>query len=383
MKKIIPFNNAHFSKVIPKKINKLLNAEFIQTAAGFEYFKKCNELIEKKLNVKKCYITNSCTAALEAAAILIDLKKGDEVILPSYTFVSTANAILLRGATPVYVDIKNKDLNINEDLISRSITKKTKAIIVVHYAGFSSNMFKIKNIAKKNNIFLIEDAAQSFLSKFNNKYLGTIGDIGCISFHETKNITSAEGGALLINKKNLIKKTSIILHKGTDRENYERLGKKFYSWQGLGSSYIPSDIVCLILYYQLKQSNKVTLKRKKIWMEYYKRLNFLKKIAQFQDIKSFNQSNGHMFYLILRNKKLRDYFLKELNANKIQSTFHYIPLHTTKFGKIHGKKKFNLKVTESIYNRLIRLPLWYDVDYNAVIKRIKKIYKKLIIEKLI
>ena len=374
---LVPFNNAKFSKEIPEKINRLFKSKFVQTAAGFNYSKKCNQFIEKKLNVKKCYITNSCTAALEVAAIAINLKKGDEVILPSYTFVSTANAVVLRGATPVYVDIKNEDLNINEDLISRSITKKTKAIIVVHYAGFSCNMVKIKNIAKKNNIFLIEDAAQSFLSKYKNKYLGTIGDIGCISFHETKNITSAEGGAILINNKKLIKKCSIILHKGTDRENYDRLGKKFYSWRGIGSSYMPSDITCLILYYQLKNSTKITLRRKKIWMAYYKKLLFLRKISQFQNIKFFNQSNGHIFYLIFKNKSIRDFFLKELNANGIQSTFHYIPLHITPFGKKHGKNKFNLKVTESIYNRIIRLPLWHDVDYNTVVNKIKKIYGKL------
>ena len=378
MKKVIPFNNAHFAKDIPREINKLFKSKFVQTAAGFNYFKKCNRLIEKKLNVKKCYITNSCTAALEAAAILINLKKGDEVIVPSYTFVSTANAILLRGATPVYVDVKQKDLNINEDLISRSITKRTKAIIVVHYAGFACDMLKIKKIAKKNNIFLIEDAAQSFLSKYKSKYLGTIGDIGCISFHETKNITSAEGGAILINNKKLIKKCSIILHKGTDRENYERLGKKYYSWQGLGSSFMPSDITCLILYHQLKNSKKITSKRKKIWMMYYKKLFFLKEISQFQNFKSFKQSNGHMFYLIFKNKIIRNFFLKELNLNGIQSTFHYIPLHITRFGKKYGKKKFNLKVTESIYNRIIRLPLWYDVNYNTVIKVIKKTYNKLI-----
>ena len=377
MKRLIPFNNAHFSKEIPKKINRLFKSKFVQTAAGFNYSKKCNQFIEKKLNVKKYYITNSWTAALEVAAIVINLKKGDEVILPSYTFVSTANAILLRGATPVYVDIKDDDLNINEELISQSITKRTKAIIVVHYAGFSCNMLKIKKIAKKNNLFLIEDAAQSFLSKHKNKYLGTIGDIGCISFHETKNITSAEGGAILINNKKLIKKCSIVVHKGTDRENYERLGKKFYSWQGIGSSYMPSDIICLILYHQLKNSMKITLRRKKIWMTYYKKLSFLGKISKFQNIKLFNQSNGHMFYLLFKNKTLRDFFLKELNENGIQSTFHYIPLHITPFGKKHGKNKFNLKVTESIYNRIIRLPLWYDVNYNVVIKTIKKIYKKL------
>lgn len=377
MKKLVPFNNAHFSKEIPKKISKLFKSKFVQTAAGFNYSKKCNQFIEKKLNVKKCYITNSCTAALEVAAIAINLKKGDEVILPSYTFVSTANAVLLRGATPVYVDIKDEDLNINEELISRSITKKTKAIIVVHYAGFSCNMVKIKNIAKKNNIFLIEDAAQSFLSKHKNKYLGTIGDIGCISFHETKNITSAEGGAILINNKKLIKKCSIILHKGTDRENYHRFGKKFYSWQGIGSSYMPSDIICLILYYQLKNSKKITIRRKKIWMTYYKKLSFLKKISQLQNINFFSQSNGHMFYLIFKNKSLRDFFLKELNANGIQSTFHYIPLHLTPFGKKYGKNKFDLKVTESIYNRIIRLPLWYGVDQNMVINKIRKIYNKL------
>ena len=250
MNKVV-FNNPFFFNNTKKNINKVLSQKIKETTGGKTFFKKSCNFLEKKLKARKVIITNSCTASLEIAALLIDVKPGDEIIMPSYTFVSTANAFVLRGGKPVFVDIRKDNLNIDEKLIEKSITKKTKAIVVVHYAGVPCNMDKIVKIGKKYNLFIIEDAAQAIFSKYKNKYCGTIGDIGCFSFHETKNITSCEGGAIILNKKKFDRKASIICNKGTDREYFNKSLKKYYSWKGLGSSYIPSEITCSILYSQL------------------------------------------------------------------------------------------------------------------------------------
>jgi dTDP-4-amino-4,6-dideoxygalactose transaminase len=373
MKKKVPFNKAIYSKNILSGLKKILYGEIIQTAAGFKYFKKCNLILEKKFKLKKCYITNSCTAALEATAIAIDIKPGDEVILPSFTFVSTANAFVLRGAKLVYVDINENNLNINEVNIKKKITKKTKAIIVVHYAGISCDIKKISKLAKKKNIYLIEDAAQAYLSRYDNKYLGTFGDVGCFSFHETKNISSCEGGAIFVNNKKLVKKFSIIVNKGTNRENFERGSVNYYSWKGIGSSYLPHEVTSFILYNQLKIAKKITNDRKKKWINYLNKLSFLKALAILPDKKNFKSSNYHMFPIIFKSREIRDYFLKKMLSLNIQSTFHYIPLHTSSFSKKICNKKFNLPVTEKIYERLLRLPLWFNINEKIVIDGLKKI----------
>ena len=268
MSKVV-FNNPFFFNNVRQNIDKVLTPKIKETTGGKVFFKKSCNFLEKKLKAKKIVITNSCTAALEIAALLIDVKSGDEIIMPSYTFVSTANAFVLRGGKPVFVDIKNDNLNIDENLIEKSITKKTKAIVVVHYAGVPCEMDKIIKIGKKYNLFIIEDAAQAIFSKYKNKYCGTLGDIGCLSFHETKNITSCEGGAIILNKKKYLRKASIICNKGTDREYFNKSLRKYYSWRGLGSSYIPSEITCSILYSQLLNYKKIINERKKIWQKYY------------------------------------------------------------------------------------------------------------------
>ena len=372
MNKVV-FNNPFFFNNTKKNINKVLSQKIKETTGGKTFFKKSCNFLEKKLKARKAIITNSCTASLEIAALLIDVKPGDEIIMPSYTFVSTANAFVLRGGKPVFVDIRKDNLNIDEKLIEKSITKKTKAIVVVHYAGVPCNMDKIVKIGKKYNLFIIEDAAQAIFSKYKNKYCGTIGDIGCFSFHETKNITSCEGGAIILNKKIFDRKASIICNKGTDREYFNKSLKKYYSWKGLGSSYIPSEITCSILYSQLINYKKIMKERKKIWIKYYSTFkNFKSELFENKTYLPKNiDINYHMFFLICRNFNIRTKILTELKKIGVFSAFHYIPLHKSKFGSKYFRKK--LTVTEELSKKIIRLPLWIGVNQNFILKKIKKI----------
>ncbi len=377
MKKIV-FNNPFFFNNFKKNLNSILSSNTRETSGGKKYYRKCSIFLEKKLRAKKAIITNSCTSALEISALLIDIKPGDEIIIPSYTFVSTANAFVLRGAKPVFVDIKKDTLNINEKLIEKSITKKTKAIVVVHYAGEPCDMDSIKKIAKKHKLYLIEDAAQAIFSKYKKKFCGTIGDIGCISFHETKNITSCEGGAILINNKRFLKKASIIINKGTDREYFNKNLKKYYSWVGLGSSYIASEITCALLFSQLQNYKKIQSIRKKIWLNYKNNLNDLRSDIVLNQIGKINSKNHnyHIYYLILKNKKLRDYVIKKLKKVGISAPFHYIPLHSTTMGK-KFKNKNKLNISEEISDRILRLPIWIGVNQFYIIKQLKNIINKI------
>ena len=372
MNKVV-FNNPFFFNNTKKNINKVLSQKIKETTGGKTFYKKSCNFLESKLKARNVIITNSCTASLEIAALLIDVKPGDEIIMPSYTFVSTANAFVLRGGKPVFVDIRKDNLNIDEKLIEKSITKKTKAIVVVHYAGVPCNMDKIVKIGKKYNLFIIEDAAQAIFSKYKNKYCGTLGDIGCLSFHETKNITSCEGGAIILNKKNFDRKASIICNKGTDREYFNKSLKKYYSWRGLGSSYIPSEVTCSILYSQLINYKKIIKERKKIWMRYYSTFKNLKsKLIENKKLSSKKiVINYHMFFLICKNLYIRTKLLTELKKNKVFSTFHYIPLHKSEFGSKYFKKK--LLVTEELSKKIIRLPLWIGMNQNFILNKIKRI----------
>ncbi len=372
MKKVV-FNNPFFFKNTKKNIHKVFSRKVKETSGGKIFFNKCCNLLKNKLNAKKIIITNSCTSALEIAALLIDTRPGDEIIMPSYTFVSTANAFVLRGGKPVYVDIRNDNLNINESLIEKSITKKTKAIVVVHYAGVPCEMDKIIKIAKKYKLIVIEDSAQAIFSRYKNKYCGTLGDIGCLSFHETKNITSCEGGAIILNKNKYFKKASIICNKGTDREYFNKSLKKYYSWSGLGSSYIPSEITCSILYSQLLNYKKIMKEREKIWKNYslfFKRI----KTQLVETRETFSKKikiNHHMFFLICKNFNVREKILSKLRKENILSTFHYIPLHKSIMGSKYYRGK--LSVTESLSKKIIRLPFWIGMDQKIVFKKLKKI----------
>ena len=352
-KRHIKFNAPYLSKLSKKNIFKVLaNNKF----ADGEFQKKCEIFIERKIKSKCVQLTQSCTSALETSMILCNIKKGDEVIIPSFTFTSTANCLLLRGAKPIFVDINSRDLNIDVAKAEKKINNKTKAIIVVHYAGIACDMDKFLRLKKKYNLFLIEDAAHAFLGKYKDKYLGTIGDFGAFSFHETKNIVGGQGGAISINNKRFIKPTNIILDKGTDRSMLST--KKFYSWKGLGSEIRATELTSALIYSQLKISKKIQKKRKDIWNFYYNQISNIEK-KDFYILEKNNkikQSAYHVFPIVFKNHFIKTKFINYMKSNNIDCYFHYYPLHMSTFGKKFIKKK--LKITEKVYNGLVRLPLY-------------------------
>ena len=370
---MIPFNKPTYTGNEDKYVLKAIKNNKL---SGDGYFgKKCEEWFENSLKTKKALLTPSCTAALEMCAMLIDIQKDDEVIMPSYTFVSTANAFVLRGAKIKFVDINPKTMNIDEDKIEKAITPKTKAIVVVHYAGISPDMDKIMKIAKKHNLFVIEDAAQAILSKYKDKYLGTIGDLGCMSFHETKNVTSGgEGGVLFINNEKFIKRAEIIREKGTNRKAFFRGEVDKYSWVDIGSSYLMNEISAAYLWGQLKNIDKIIKNRLNAWQIYYKNLKNVKAI-ELPFIPEYATHNGHIFYI---KTDKRDELLKYLNKKEIKATFHYIPLHSSIAGQKYGKFVGIDKYTTKESNNLIRLPLFYKIEekkIKEIIKHIKEFYE--------
>ncbi len=345
-----------------------------------EFTKKCSELMEEKFNAKKILLTTSCTSALEMAAILLDIQPGDEVILPSYTFVSTADAFVMVGAKIVFVDINPKTMNIDENKIEEAITSKTKAIAVVHYAGVSPDMDKIMKIAKEHNLKVVEDAAQGIMAKYNDKYLGTIGDLGCYSFHETKNYSMGEGGAIVINDPELVERAEIIREKGTNRNKFFRGEIDKYTWVDYGSSYLPSELNCAYLYPQLEKAEMINNDRLTSW-NYYK--NGLEKLEEdgyitLQYVPQYSKHNAHMFYIKTKNLEERTKLIEHLKSKGIQAVFHYIPLHTSpagmRFGRFFGEDKYTTSESE----RLVRLPMYYGLtrkEQDEVINAIKEFYK--------
>ena len=328
------------------------------------FTKKCNILIEKSLGVQKSLLTTSCTHALEMAAILLNIQPGDEVIVPSFTFISTINAFVLRGAKPVFSDIRKDTLNIDESLLEGLITKRTKAIVVVNYAGVGCEMDAIMNILKKYNIPLIEDNAHGFFGKYKGKYLGSFGVMATQSFHETKNFSCGEGGALLINDKKFLERAEIIREKGTNRSRFFRGEIDKYTWVDIGSSYLPSEILAAFLYAQLEQREIIQAKRKKIWENY---LEHLDAWANENDIRvpiipENCEHPYHMFYLIMPTLEKRTTFIQHLKNNGITAVFHYLPLHLSKMGKKFGGKVGDCPVTENINDRLVRLPFYSDLN---------------------
>lgn len=344
-----------------------------------KYTKKCNAWLEKNFMTEKALLTTSCTHALEMAAILCDIQPGDEVIMPSYTFVSTANAFVMRGAKIVFVDIRPDTMNIDEKLIEPAITAKTKAIVPVHYAGISCEMNKIMEIAKKNNLLVVEDAAQGVMSSYNGKALGTIGDFGCFSFHETKNYSMGEGGALLLQHSDDIEKAEIIREKGTNRSKFFRGQIDKYTWMDYGSSYLPSDLNAAYLWAQLEVAEKINENRLKSWNQYYNGLKELEKknFVQLPAIPKECTHNAHMFYIKVKDLEERTALMAYLKENDILSVFHYVPLHSSpagkKFGVFHGEDRYTTRESE----KLLRLPLFYNIneaDIAKVIKNLKAFY---------
>lgn len=345
-----------------------------------EFTRKCSKWMEEKFNVPKVLLTTSCTSALEMAAILLNIKQGDEVIMPSYTFVSTADAFVMVGAKVVFVDVNPKTMNIDEEKIEVAITDRTKAIAVVHYAGISPDMDKIMKIAKKHNLKVVEDAAQGFMAKYNDKYLGTIGDLGCYSFHETKNYSMGEGGALVINDPELIERAEIIREKGTNRSKFFRGEIDKYTWVDYGSSYLPSELNCAYLYPQLEKAEKINDERLSSWNYYKENLKDLEKngLIKIEFVPEYSKHNAHMFYIKTKNLEERTELLKYLKQNGVQAVFHYIPLHNAPAGKRFGAFCGEDKYTTVESEKLVRLPMYYGLtkaDQDIVINKIREFYK--------
>ena len=344
-----------------------------------QFTKKCNAWVEERTATSKALLTTSCTHALEMAALLADIKPGDEVIMPSFTFVSTADAFVLRGATVVFVDIRPDTMNIDETKIEAAITDKTKAIVPVHYAGVACEMDTIMDIAKRHNLVVVEDAAQGVMSSYKGKALGAIGDYGCFSFHETKNYSMGEGGAILIQDPAKIEAAEIIREKGTDRSKYLRGQIDKYTWQNFGSSYLPSDMNAAYLWAQLEMADEINDARLAVWNRYYEGLKELAEAGKIElpVVPEGCVHNAHMFYIKTKDLEERTALIDHLKANGILAVFHYIPLHSApagqKFGRFHGEDVYTTKESE----RLCRLPMYYrlqqeQVDY--IISKVKEFY---------
>ena len=344
-----------------------------------EFTKKCNEWVEQKTGTAKCLLTTSCTHAIELTALLADIKEGDEVIMPSYTFVSTADAFVLRGAKVVFVDIRPDTMNIDEKLIEDAITERTKAIVPVHYAGVSCEMDTIMDIAKRHNLLVIEDAAQGIMASYKGKALGAIGDMGCFSFHETKNFSMGEGGALLLQDEEYIENAEIFREKGTDRSKYFRGQVDKYRWMNYGSSYLPSDMNAAYLWAQLELADEMTNDRMARWNQYNEQLQPLQErgILELPTIPDGCVHNAHMYYAKAKDLQERTALLEFLKENGILSVFHYVPLHSApaglKFGRFHGEDKYTTKESE----RLFRLPMYYrlkEEEVNYIVSKVKEFY---------
>lgn len=344
-----------------------------------EFTRRCNAWIEKRTGTKKCLLTTSCTHATELAALLAEIGPGDEVIMPSYTFVSTADAFVLRGAVPVFVDIRPDTMNIDETLIEDAVTEKTKAIVPVHYAGVACEMDTIMEIARRHNLLVIEDAAQGILSTYKGKALGTIGDFGAFSFHETKNYSMGEGGALLIRDARYVEEAEILREKGTNRSKFFRGQIDKYTWVNYGSSYLPSDMNAAYLWAQLEMADEINDHRLALWNQYYEELGPLqeKGLLELPTVPQGCVHNAHMFYIKAKDLEERTALLAFLKEQDILSVFHYIPLHTApaglKFGRFHGEDVYTTRESE----RLCRLPMFYKLtaeEVSYITGKVKEFY---------
>lgn len=354
----IPFNKPHMTG---KELFYIAKAHFNNMLAGDGPFtKRCHEWLEARTGAKKALLTHSCTGALEMAALLLDIAPGDEVIMPSYTFVSTANAFVLRGGVPVFVDIREDTLNLDEKLIEAAITEHTKAIVPVHYAGVACDMDAILEIAQKNGLKVVEDAAQSAMSSYKGRALGSLGNLGAYSFHETKNVISGEGGALLVNDAQLALRAEIIREKGTDRSRFFRGEVDKYTWQEVGSSFLPGELIAAFLWAQFEEADRITKDRLVRWSRYHEMLAPLesKGVLRRPIIPDNCQHNAHMYYVLLAPEIDRQKVLDEFKRRDILSVFHYIPLHSSPAGKRYGRAHGDLAVTNRQSERLVRLPLF-------------------------
>lgn len=358
----IPFNKHFITGKEAGYISQAINSGNL--AADGPFTRNCARLLEDRFGILKVLLTPSCTAALEMAVMLCDLEPGDEVIMPSFTFVSTANAVARAGAKPVFVDIRPDTLNIDEQRIDAAITSRTKAIMPVHYAGVACEMDQITAAAKRHGLTVIEDAAQAVNAFYNGRVLGSIGQIGAYSFHDTKNYISGEGGALCVNSPDLVERAEIIREKGTNRMQFLRGEIDRYTWVDVGSSYLPSEIACAFLYAQLEAIDEITARRRAVYELYKLQLSSLEEagLVQLPYAPHGCETNYHIFYILVRDQITRDRLMAHLKQNGISAVFHYVPLHTSPMGARLGYREGHLPVTEDMSGRLLRLPLFPELS---------------------
>ncbi|MEX6632972.1 dTDP-4-amino-4,6-dideoxygalactose transaminase [Hyphococcus lacteus] len=370
----IPYNRP---ALVGKELEYITDAiKRLQLSGDGHYTEQCQNWINKRIGCAGSLLTHSCTAALEMAAILTGIGPGDEVIMPSFTFVSTANAVVLRGGKPVFVDVRPDTLNMDENLIVDAITERTKAIFTVHYAGVCSELDKIRAIADDYGLWLVEDAAQALGSTYKGRQAGSIGHLSTISFHETKNITCGEGGALIINDSRLMERAEIIREKGTNRTRFFRGQVDKYTWVDIGSSYLPGELSAAFLFGQLENVDKISAERLRLWNQYN---DFLRGLGRndftYPHIPDHCEHNGHLYYVLMPNQEDRANFIGAMKENGIMTPFHYVPLHSAPAGMNYGRAHGPLKVTNDIAERLVRLPIFYKLgqEIDDVIKVIEKV----------
>jgi dTDP-4-amino-4,6-dideoxygalactose transaminase len=363
---VIPFNRPHVTGAELGFINEAIQAGHLSGNGAFTA--RCDAWLENTTGARRALLTHSGTAALEMCALLSGVGSGDEIILPSFTFVTTASAFVLRGATPVFTEIRADTLNIDEARIEEAITQRTKAIVAVHYAGVGCAMDVITAIGARHDLLVVEDAAQGVMASYQGRALGAIGELGALSFHETKNIIAGEGGALLVSDERLVARADVVLEKGTNRRQFARGEVDKYSWVDLGSSFLPSEINAAFLWAQIQEAEAITARRLEIWRRYHAAFADLEKLERVRRpiVPADCVHNAHMYYLLTPGKVERTRLIEELAARQIQAVFHYVPLHSSVAGRRFGRSAGSLSITDDVSERLVRLPLWYDMDDHQI-----------------
>lgn len=362
----IPFNRPYMTG---REVARIMEAHASGHLSGNGPFtKRCHAWLAKRTGCVRAMLTHSCTAALEMAALLLDLRPGDEIVMPSYTFVSTANAFVLRGAIPVFVDVRPDTLNLDEELVEKAITRRTKAIVPVHYAGVACEMDAILDVAARHEIHVVEDAAQGMMAEYRGRGLGSLGHLGAYSFHETKNVIAGEGGALLVNDARFVAAAEIVWEKGTDRSRFLRGEVDKYTWQHLGSSFLPSELTAAFLWAQLEEADELTRRRLALWELYHQALAPLEAdgLLRRPVVPAECRHNAHMYYVLLPDRDTRDRLLASLDHRGIRAIFHYVPLHSSPAGLRYGRARGELPVTDSVAGRIARLPLWVGMTEEHV-----------------
>ena len=366
MNRRLPFNRFYLTG--REFVNMQRAVENVHLSGDGPFTRRCQAWLKERVGAKSALLTHSCTGALEMAALLLDLQSGDEVIMPSFTFVSTANAFVLRGARPVFVDVRPDTLNIDEAILTRGITPSSRAIVAMHYAGVPCEMDTVAEIAASRKLALIEDAAQALGSRYRSRPAGSLGDLAAVSFHETKNVIAGEGGALLVNDDRFSERAEIIREKGTDRSRFLRGQVDKYTWVDLGSSFLPSELTAAFLHAQMEEADEITRRRREIWTWYYDRFEALEQRGGLRRpiVPAECEHNAHMFYVLVRDLETRTRLLMHLNDNGVNAVFHYVPLHSSAAGRRYGRTAGPMRTTDATAERLIRLPLWVGMDQDDV-----------------